>query len=388
MVSIFSPLQSGEIAFTNRIVLAPLTRCRSPGHIPNQLNADYYQQRASAGLLITEGTFVSPLAVGFCEYAPGVFTEAQVQGWRKVVSAVHSKGGTIVCQLWFVGPQSHSSLLPAGSHVMAPSVLHGNGHVYGTGMKKYPIERPKALTQQGVLDMVDAYGNAAKMALKAGFDGVEINADNGYMIDCFLRSCTNIRNDSYGGSPEHRFRVLAQILLRVGKEIGFGRVAVRLSPFQLCADDNDMFAFVARRLNTFNLSYLHIIDFGTNALTMIRSKYKGTIVGNGGYAFESASNTIARGQADAISFGQLYMTNPDLVARFSHGWSLTAPMPPKFHYQSPNASEPWRYYMYASHQIRKHSRQTTMQRSSLPTSPLITLITIVLRFDYARHTLA
>ena len=327
-MDLFSPLQIASIKLKNRIVMAPLTRCRSvEENIPNELMAKYYAQRASAGLIISEASQISPQGIGY-PCTPGIHTQDQIDGWKKTTHAVHEKGGKIFLQLWHVGRISHSSFL-SGELPVAPSAIKPAGEVYTfEGMKDY--ETPKALSIPEIQEIVQTYADAANNAMEAGFDGVEIHSANGYLLDQFLRDATNIREDVYGGSIENRSRFLFEVIDAVSKKIGSDKVGVRLSPsgtFNDMKDSNPkkLFSYVCDKLNGCNVAYLHIVDaleggikHGANVveLSIIREAYKGVLITCGAYDKQRGSDAIENNIADAVAYGELYISNPDLVERF------------------------------------------------------------------------
>jgi N-ethylmaleimide reductase len=334
MMDLFSPITIGKLSLKNRIIMAPLTRCRSvEENVPNDLMAAYYAQRASAGLIISEATQISRLGIGY-PCTPGIHTPEQVEGWKKVTQAVHEKDGKIFLQLWHVGRISHSSYHP-GELPVAPSAIKPAGEVYTfEGMKAY--ETPRALSVEEIKATVNEYVQAAKNAIEAGFDGVEIHSANGYLLDEFLRDGTNIREDEYRGSIENRSRFLFDVITAVTAEIGADRTGLRLSPSGTFNDMTDSdpqkhFTYVCEQLNAFDLAYLHIVDalegdirHGANvvALSVLRNAYKGVLITCGGYDKDRGNAAIRDNLADAVAFGMLYIANPDLVERFKAGAPL------------------------------------------------------------------
>ena len=335
---LFSPLHAGDLALPNRVVMAPLTRSRAiEGNVPTPLAATYYRQRADAGLIISEATQVSPQGQGYPN-TPGIHTEAQVAGWRAITAAVHAAGGRIVLQLWHVGRISHPLYQPEGAAPVAPSAIAATGQLYThEGMKDYPV--PRALETEEIAEVVAQYADGAAKAKAAGFDGVEVHAANGYLIDQFLRDCTNHRTDRYGGSVENRARFLEEVTAAVVDVWGAGRVGLRLSPTNPFNMDQDsdpaaIYGHAVERINRFGLAYLHVVEppmdghpmsppAGVERVSgLLRRSFKGAFIANGGYTRDSADQAIATGAADAISFGSHYISNPDLVERLRHNTPL------------------------------------------------------------------
>ena len=308
--------------------MAPLTRCRSvQDNVPNDLMAEYYAQRASAGLIISEATQISTLGIGY-PCTPGIHTQAQIEGWKKITQAVHAKGTKIFLQLWHTGRVSHSSYHKQSLPV-APSAIKLAGEVYTfEGMQEY--ETPKVLSTEEIKAIVQEYIQGAGNAIEAGFDGVEIHGANGYLIDQFLRDGSNIREDEYGGNIQNRSRFLFEIIKGVTAEIGSDKTGLRLSPsgtFNEMSDSNpqEHFSYICEKLNDFNLAYLHVVDalegdirHGANIvdLSVLREAYKGVLITNGGYDKIRGEKSIKKGHADAVAYGNLFIANPDLVKRF------------------------------------------------------------------------
>jgi N-ethylmaleimide reductase len=325
--------------------MAPLTRCRSvEANCANDLMAEYYAQRASAGLIISEASQISKLGIGY-PCTPGIHTEQQIEAWKKVTKAVHEKGGRIFLQLWHVGRVSHSSyhddILP-----VAPSAIALSGEVYTYGGMK-PYETPHALSVEEIQSTVADYVQGAKNAIEAGFDGVEIHGANGYLIDQFLRDGTNKREDAYGGSIENRSRFLLQIVEAVIGEIGADRTGVRLSPsgtFNEMSDSDPTthFTYVCEKLSSYDLAYVHIIDalqgdirHGANVmdLSKLRAAYTGTLIVCGGYDKTRADDVLSNNLADAVAFGTDFISNPDLPQRLRSGAALNEADPNTFYTQ-------------------------------------------------------
>lgn len=335
---LLTPLRLHDLELKNRVVMAPLTRSRAGiERVPNALMARYYGQRASAGLIISEATVVSEQGIGWMN-SPGIYTDRQAEAWRTVVEAVHDRGGRIFLQLWHCGRASHSDFHP-GQLPVAPSVIKLNGEYIHTPLGKQAYEMPRALEAVEITAIVEDYRRAAERARAAGFDGVEIHAANGYLIDQFLQSRTNWREDEYGGSLENRFRFLREIVEAVASVWPSRRVGVHLSPNGSfndmgSPDYRETFLYVAEALDAYDLAYLHVVDgleFGFHelgepvTLADIRRVYPGTLMGNCGYTQATAEVVIQRGDADLISFGRPFISNPDLVERFAHGWPLNPP---------------------------------------------------------------
>ncbi len=332
-LDLFSPLQLGAINLKNRIVMAPLTRNRAgEGGVPQAMNVTYYEQRTSAGLIITEATPISPMAHGY-PALPGIYTPEQVAGWKKITDAVHAKGGRIVIQLWHVGRISHPSLI-GGQTPVAPSAIKPAEQAFTySGLQDYVT--PRALDKSELPGIVNDYVHAAQCAMAAGFDGVEVHSANGYLLDQFLRDGTNQRTDEYGGSFENRARLLMQVVGAVVDTIGADRTGVRLSPVNPFNDMRDsqpqaLFEYVADALNRFGLAYLHAVEGGIHGggeavpfdFAAFRKHFKGAYMANLSYDKARGNAAITNGHADCIAYGVPYIANPDLVERFK----LDAPL--------------------------------------------------------------
>lgn len=337
--ALLSPFKLGDLPLKNRVVLAPLTRSRAgEARMPNSLMAEYYAQRASAGLIITEATVISTQAIGWLN-TPGIYSDEQLEAWKQIVTAVKTRETPIFMQLWHCGRASHSSFHENSQLPVAASAIKLNGEGLHTPLGKQPYETPRALETDEIAIVVEDYRQAAERAKNAGFDGVEIHAANGYLIDTFLQTKSNHRTDSYGGGVENRYRFLKEIVEAIITVFPANRVGVRLSPN---GDFNDMgspdyresFLYIAGQLNTYNLAYLHLVDglalgfheLGTPMmLAEFREVFAGTLIGNCGYTQELAETAISSGVADLIAFGRDLISNPDLVERFTHGWPLNPP---------------------------------------------------------------
>ncbi|MFG1431830.1 alkene reductase [Xanthobacter sp. V2C-8] len=326
--SLFDSYRLGDITLSNRIVMAPLTRNRAePGFVPSPMAVEYYAQRASAGLIVTEASQISQQGQGYQD-TPGIYTEAQVAAWRKVTDAVHAKGGRIVIQLWHVGRVSHTSLQPGGAAPVAPSAIGSGGKTFVNNAFT-DTSTPRALELSEIPGIVADYRRAAANAIKAGFDGVEIHAANGYLIDQFLKDGANARTDAYGGSIENRARFLLEVTDAIVAEIGAGRTGIRLSPVSPAngiSDSNPqpLFNYVAEELEKRGLVYVHVVEGATGgprdvapgfSFDELRKRYSGTWMVNNGYDLKLATQVVAEGKADLVAFGRPFIANPDLVER-------------------------------------------------------------------------
>ena len=325
---LFAPLRLGAIELANRIVMAPLTRNRAEGEgrIPSTLAPEYYGQRASAGLIVAEATQISPMGQGYMD-TPGIYSEAQVAAWKPVTAEVHRRGGKIVLQLWHVGRISHVSLLPDGAAPVAPSALRANAKTY-TAEGFSDVSEPRALRLDEIPALLEDFRHAARNAIAAGFDGVEVHAANGYLIDQFLRDGSNHRDDAYGGSIENRTRLLFEVVQAVAQEIGAERTGVRLSPVTPANDAHDsdpqpLFERAVERLDPLGLAFLHVIEGATGGprdniafdYAALRAKFRGPWLVNNGYDKALAERVLGAGAADAVAFGRPFIANPDLVER-------------------------------------------------------------------------
>ncbi len=340
MSHLFEPLRAGDLTLRNRIVMAPLTRMHaSPGRVPNDLMVEYYTQRAGAGMILTEATAVTPQGVGYAD-TPGLWTTEQVQGWRKVTSSVHQAGGLIVAQLWHVGRISDPMFLN-GDLPVAPSAIAAKGHVSHVRPER-PYVTPRALETAELAGVVEAYRHGAKMAMEAGFDGVEVHAANGYLLDQFLQDSTNRRTDAYGGSLENRARLLLEVVDACVSVWGAGRVGVHLSPRGEIhsmgdSDPAATFGYVARELGKRGIAFLCVREYeAADSLgPMLKAEFGGTYIANEGFARDSAEAAIAAGRADAVAFGVQYIANPDLARRFELKAPLNRPNPATFYAPGP-----------------------------------------------------
>ncbi len=341
MQNLFKPIQLGALTLPNRILMAPLTRCRAEDdHVPGDLMAEYYAQRASAGLIIAEATMVLPGNSAFWR-EPGIYSDAQIAGWQKVTQAVHAAGGQIVLQIWHGGRACHP-LLNDGATPVAPSAIAITGDEVHTPKGKQPYVTPRALDAAELPAIVAGFQQAAKNAKLAGFDGVEVHGANGYLLDEFLRDGANKRSDNYGGAIENRARLLIEVLSAVIEVWGSERVGLRISPLNsynsmLDSDPIGLVTWLAERLNAFDLAYLHVMrgDFFQqqqgDVLSPVRALYQGKLIANMGYSAEEAEAAIAEGKVDAIAFGMGFLANPDFPARIKAGASLNQPHPSTFY---------------------------------------------------------
>jgi N-ethylmaleimide reductase len=339
-VNLLTPVKVGPYTLPNRIVMSPMTRSRAgEGNAPVPLNATYYMQRASAGLIVTEATQVSPQGVGY-PGTPGIHTLEQVAGWRLVTDAVHARGGHIFLQLWHVGRISHPTLQPSGALPVAPSAIAAEGQVFtAEGPRNFVV--PRALETDEISGIVEQFRRGAAGALEAGFDGVEIHGANGYLLDQFLEDGSNRRADAYGGSIENRARLLLEVTAAVVGVWGAGRVGVRLSPggtFNSMRDSNPAatFGYAVESLDRLGVAYLHVIEptdpehfkvegAPVSATRFLRTLFHGTLITAQGYDFEKGNAVLAAGDADLVAFGRLFLANPDLPERFAKGAPLNEP---------------------------------------------------------------
>jgi N-ethylmaleimide reductase len=332
--TLFQPYTLGSLTLSNRFVMAPLTRNRAgAGLVPSELAATYYAQRASAGLIITEATQISAQAQGYQD-TPGLFTQDQIDGWRKVTDAVHAKGGKIFVQLWHVGRISHVDLQPNGDAPVAPSAIRAETKVFvNNGFAD--TSEPRALDIDEIPAIVDDFRQAAANAMKAGFDGVEVHGANGYLLEQFLKDGANQRTDSYGGSVENRARLLLEVTEAVSKEIGADRTGVRISPVSPAnaisiSNPQEQYDYVADKLNALGIVYLHVVEGATGGprdiapfdYDSLRQRFKNTYMGNNGYNTELASAQLAEGKVDLFALGRPFISNPDLVERLETGAAL------------------------------------------------------------------
>jgi N-ethylmaleimide reductase len=332
---LFEPYKLGPITLPNRLVMAPLTRNRAvpPGMVPSPLAIDYYGQRASAGLLVTEATQVSQQGQGYQD-TPGIYSREQVQGWKKVTDRVHERGGRIFVQLWHVGRISHTSLQPNGGHPVAPSAIRAKTKTF-VGGTFADVSEPRALELAEIPGIIDSFKKGAANAIAAGFDGVEIHGANGYLLDQFAKDGTNKRTDAYGGSIENRAKLMLEVSKAVTAEVGSERTGIRISPVTPANDVSDsnpqpLFDYIVDGFEALKLVYIHVIEGATGGprdvapfdYASLRKRFTRAYVANNGYDFELATKQLAANAADLIAFGKPFISNPDLVERLKKGAPL------------------------------------------------------------------
>ena len=350
-LSLFAPVELGSLHLRNRVAMAPMTRNRATAdHLPTDLMATYYGQRATAGLIVTEGTSPSPEGLGYARI-PGLFTTAQAEAWRRVTDAVHAAGGRIFVQLMHTGRVGHASNLPAGARLLAPSAVGMTGTIWTdqAGMQPHPV--PEAMSEEEIARTVDQYAQAAGLAVEAaGFDGVELHGANGYLIDQFLNAASNRRQDGWGGTPAARARFAVAVAQAVATRIGGGRVGIRLSPYgafndmQTDADTDALYAHLAAELRRVGLVYVHLVDHSSMGAPQvpdrvkdsIRTSFGGPIIVSGGYDRARAEADLEAGKGALVAFGRPFIANPDLAARLEKGLQLNQPDPATFYTPGPN----------------------------------------------------
>jgi len=333
---LFQPYTSGSLTLANRVVLAPLTRNRAgAGFVPSEFAATYYSQRASAGLLISEASQISRQGQGYQD-TPGIYSQAQIDGWRKVTEAVHAKGGRIFLQLWHVGRVSHVDLQEGGAAPVAPSAIRAKTKTF-VNNSFVDVSEPRALELDELPGIVNDFRQAAANAIAAGFDGVEIHGANGYLLDQFAKDGANVRTDAYGGSVENRARLLLEVTAAVVDEIGADRTGVRISPVSPAggissSDPQAQFNHIVEQLDALGIGYLHVVEGATGGprnvapfdFDALRRRFRNTYIANNGYDLDLANTRLAQGKADLIAFGRPFIANPDLVERLRAGAPLAA----------------------------------------------------------------
>lgn len=340
---LFGSFSFKGIQLKNRIVMAPMTRARAIGAVPNGLMARYYAQRAAAGLIITEGTAPSPNGLGYARI-PGIFNDDQIEGWKKVTTAVHKEGGKIFVQLMHAGRVAHAANLPAGAEIVSASAIAAKGNMWTDTQGMQPMELPRAMSVIDIENAIREFADAATNAVKAGFDGVELHAANGYLLEQFLNPNSNLREDQFGGSIENRSRFVLAVAKAVIKAIGSEKVGVRLSPYgtfndmQHYAEIPATYNYLAKQLQELDMLYVHLIDFaarasaeGVELIKSIRKHFSNTLILNGGYDKKRAEHALEEREADLISFGSPFIANPDLPYRLENNIPLTAPDPQTFY---------------------------------------------------------
>ncbi|MHB8578470.1 MAG: alkene reductase [Ignavibacteriaceae bacterium] len=332
---LFSEYKLGRITLKNRIVMAPMTRSRAINNIPNEIMVEYYKLRADAGLLLTEGTSPSPNGLGYARI-PGLFNDRHMQGWQKVTEAVHSKGGHIFVQLMHTGRVSHPLNLPEGAKIIAPSPIGLKGEAWTDQKQMQPFPVPQEMSLEDIQNAIDEYAHSAKLAIEAGFDGVELHAANGYLIEQFINPAANHRDDQYGGITENRIRFALEIAQKVTDVIGGDRVGIRVSP---CGVSNDLsiyddidntYSLLAEKLNKIGLAYIHVVDHSSmgapfvnpSIKKLIRERFKGAYILSGGYDAEKAEQDLLARNGDLVAFGKLFISNPNLVDKLKRSLEL------------------------------------------------------------------
>ncbi|QSQ13084.1 alkene reductase [Myxococcus landrumensis] len=337
-MDLFASFRLGHIELSNRVVMAPMTRSRAIGGIPNALMRDYYTQRATAGLIITEGVAPSANGLGYAR-TPGIFSPAQVEGWRAVTAGVHAAGGRIFAQLMHVGRIGHVLNMAKGSRIVAPSAVRSGGAMYTDPQGMQPFPEPEAMNEADVVQAREEFVQAAKNAVAAGFDGIEVHSGNGYLLEQFLHPHTNRREDAYGGSAENRSRFVVEVTRAIAAAIGPERVGIRFTPFSTFNDlperdgVREQYVGLARELR--GIAYLHLVsnphpDFAATEAA-IRDAFGGHIILNGGLLQDTAQQALAAGRAELMAFGKPFIANPDLVSRMKRGAELASPHPQTFY---------------------------------------------------------
>ncbi len=338
MSLLFSARPLGSLMLKNRLVMAPMTRSRALGNVPNDLVVEYYAQRASAGLIITEGTSPSANGLGYARI-PGIFSAAQIAGWSGVTGAIHARGGKIFLQLMHCGRVAHPLNMPAGARVLGPSAVAAVGEMFTDAEGMQPLPIPRAMTLADIAATIEEFAAAAKNAVAAGFDGVELHGANGYLLEQFIRPNSNQRTDDYGGAIRNRVRFVLEVVDAVTAAIGRDKVGIRLSPFGLFNDMHGYpemeadYVYLAEQLDARGLVYLHLVDHSSMGAPTVpesmkrtlRDRFKGTLILSGGYDAERAEHDLAAGKGDLIAVGRAFLANPDLPTRWETGATINAP---------------------------------------------------------------
>lgn len=337
-MDLFSSFRLGTLELSNRVVMAPMTRSRAVGGVPNALMRDYYTQRATAGLIITEGTAPSPNGLGYAR-TPGIFSQAQIEGWRAITASVHAAGGRIFAQLMHVGRIAHVLNMSKGTRVIAPSAVRSGGAMYTDQEGMQPFPEPEAMSEADLRQAQAEFVQAARNAVAAGFDGVEVHAGNGYLLEQFLHPHTNRREDAYGGSAENRSRFVVEVTQAIAEAIGPHRVGIRLTPFStfndLPAHDGVSAQYEALAKDLRGIAYVHLVanphpDFAATEAAMRRA-FEGTVILNGDMLRDTAQDALAAKRAELVAFGKPFIANPDLVSRMKRGAQLASPQPQTFY---------------------------------------------------------
>ena len=333
---LLTPKMVGYLETRNRIVMAPMTRSRAIGNVPNDLMEEYYKQRSGAGLIITEGTAPSPNGLGYARI-PGIYSKQQVEGWKMITSVVHSGGGKIFVQFMHTGRISHPLNMPEGAQVLAPSAVKAAGQMWTDAKQLQDFPVPKEMTAKDFLETKAEFVAAAKNAMNAGFDGVELHGANGYLLEQFLSPVSNVRKDNYGGNVENRSRFVIEVATAVALAIGKGKTGIRLSPYGVASDMphypeiDATYKFLSEQLNNIGIAYIHLVDHSAMGAPivpleikkLIRKNFKNTIILSGGYDKEKGESDIQNGLGDLVAFGRPFINNPDLVQRFKNNWPLS-----------------------------------------------------------------
>jgi N-ethylmaleimide reductase len=339
----YQPIELKGLHLQNRLIMAPMTRSRALDHEPNELMATYYSQRATAGLIITEGVSPSPNGLGYARI-PGIFDEKQIAGWKKITDAVHKEGGKIFVQLMHTGRVSHPANMPDGAKIIAPSAMRAGGDMWTDSLGMQPYAEPQAMTTEDIADTVAEHAQAARNAIIAGFEGVEIHGANGYLVEQFINPHVNARNDTYGGSIHNRLRFVLEVVDAAIEAIGKYKVGVRLSPFNTFnampayQETVETYETLAKELNDRGILYLHLVESsarkskeGEQLLSTMRARFDGLVIVNGGYSRESIEASLDADRADLVALGVPFLSNPDLVDRLRQNLPLNPPIPETFY---------------------------------------------------------
>ena len=362
---LFNSKKIGNLALKNAVVMAPMTRCRAIGNVPNDLMLQYYEQRAEAGLIITEGTSPSPNGLGYARI-PGIYNTAQVAGWRKITNAVHSKGAKMVVQLMHTGRISHIKNMPEGAKIICPSAVKPAGQMWTDALQMQDFDTPKAMTSGEIENAKNEYERAAKNAVEAGFDGIELHAANGYLLEQFISPVSNLRTDNYGGSIENRCRFVLEVAEAAANTIGKEKIGIRLSPYGVASDMphypeiDATYDYLSKQLNALGIAYIHVVDhsaMGAPAvpITMkqtIRNNFKNTVILCGGFNKQTAEEVLESGLADLVAFGRPFINNPDLVNRMQHDFPLSTVLNMDLFYSADEKG----YTDYPVYQPKTHER--------------------------------